>query len=438
MILHGNQRGGARDLALHLLKEENDHVEVHELRGFVSDDLSSALGEAYAISRGTKAKQFLYSLSLNPPPGENVSTKDFEIAVNRVEERLGLSGQPRAIIFHEKQGTDGQHRRHCHAVWSRIDAQSMKAIPLPFTKVKLRDISRELYIEHGWTMPRGFLNSMERDPRNFTLPQWQQAKRIGKDPREIKAALQDCWAISDTQNAFQQALMERGFTLARGDRRGFVALDHRCEVYSIPKWLGIRTKAVRQRITDQKALPSVDEARKKISHDMAARLQELQKMQDRAVNDRLCLIDQKRSDLVKKQTAERESLKAKQDRRQAVEVKRRQDRFNKGLRGFFDRMTGRHKRIRTQNERDMLLASQRDQKERDALVLQQMEARRMMQARMQRLHDFRQDRHQSLSEDISQYQEIEQKKRLLFEFRKRRMDRQTRSHQSHDGPKHNP
>ncbi|MFK7828758.1 MAG: hypothetical protein AB8B57_03155 [Congregibacter sp.] len=65
MILHGNQRGGARDLALHLLKDENDHVEVHERRGFVSDNLVSALNEAYAISKGTKAKQFLFSLSLN-------------------------------------------------------------------------------------------------------------------------------------------------------------------------------------------------------------------------------------------------------------------------------------------------------------------------------------------------------------------------------------
>lgn len=67
MILQGNQRAGARDLALHLLKEENEHVNVHELRGFVSDDLVSALNEAHAISRGTKARQFLYSLSLNPP-----------------------------------------------------------------------------------------------------------------------------------------------------------------------------------------------------------------------------------------------------------------------------------------------------------------------------------------------------------------------------------
>ena len=68
MILVGNQRGGARDLALHLMKDENDHVNVHEMRGFVSDDLEGAFQEAYAISRATKCKQFLFSLSLGNTP----------------------------------------------------------------------------------------------------------------------------------------------------------------------------------------------------------------------------------------------------------------------------------------------------------------------------------------------------------------------------------
>ena len=37
MILEGNARGGAKNLALHLMKDENDHVTIHELRGFMSD-----------------------------------------------------------------------------------------------------------------------------------------------------------------------------------------------------------------------------------------------------------------------------------------------------------------------------------------------------------------------------------------------------------------
>ena len=113
MILKGSQRGGAKDLALHLLKDENDHVRVHELRGFASDDLVGALNEAYAVSRGTKCQKFLYSLSLNPPQTEREGEEAFEAALTQAEDRLGLTGQPRAIVFHEKEG-----RRHAHAVWS--------------------------------------------------------------------------------------------------------------------------------------------------------------------------------------------------------------------------------------------------------------------------------------------------------------------------------
>ena len=54
MILVGNQRGGARDLAKHLQKPENERVELDELRGFASDNLDDALQESHAISRATK------------------------------------------------------------------------------------------------------------------------------------------------------------------------------------------------------------------------------------------------------------------------------------------------------------------------------------------------------------------------------------------------
>lgn len=54
MILKGSQRAGAKQLAAHLLKTtENEHGGVRELRDFVSDDLTEALHEAYAISQGT-------------------------------------------------------------------------------------------------------------------------------------------------------------------------------------------------------------------------------------------------------------------------------------------------------------------------------------------------------------------------------------------------
>lgn len=90
MILHGNQRGGARDLAIHLTKPENERVEIHELRGFVSDTLEGAFQESYALSRATRCKQHMYSLSINPPADADIESGHFVDAANRAEKQLGL------------------------------------------------------------------------------------------------------------------------------------------------------------------------------------------------------------------------------------------------------------------------------------------------------------------------------------------------------------
>lgn len=65
MILKASQRGGGKQLAIHLLRtDENEHVEVHEVSGFVAQDVMGAMAEAYAVSKGTRCKQHLFSVSL--------------------------------------------------------------------------------------------------------------------------------------------------------------------------------------------------------------------------------------------------------------------------------------------------------------------------------------------------------------------------------------
>jgi len=85
-----------------------------------------------------------FSLSLNPPPKVRVPIEVFESAIETIEQRLGLVGQPRAVVFHEKDG-----RRHAHAVWSRIDTEHMKAVNLSHYKLKLRDIARFMEMRSG-------------------------------------------------------------------------------------------------------------------------------------------------------------------------------------------------------------------------------------------------------------------------------------------------
>ena len=285
MILVGNQRGGARDLARHLMKDENERVVVHDIRGFASNDLLSAFQESQAVSRGTKCRQHLFSLSLNPPKNADVAPEDFEDAVARAEKSLGLTGQPRAIVFHEKEGADGQVRRHAHAVWCRIDVENMKAVQLSFTHRKLQDVARDLYRDHGWHMPRGFVRHEFRDPRNFSLAEWQQCKRAKRDPAKTKEIFQDAWAVTDSRVSFAHALRAHGFVLARGDRRGAVAVDYKGETYAVSRYVGINAKQMRARLGSLSILPNVHTAQKKAVEDVQNRLDELRQTEERQKAD---------------------------------------------------------------------------------------------------------------------------------------------------------
>lgn len=381
MILKGSQRSGAKALADHLMNDrDNDHVSCLELRDFSSDQLHGALSEMHAISKATQCKQFMFSLSLNPPQDHIATEQDFLEAADRAEQQLGLTDQPRAIVVHEKEG-----RRHAHVVWSRIDVDEMKAINLPHFKNKLRDLSRDLYLDHGWVLPDGLATYGNKSPLNFTLEEWQQAKRQGVDPREIKQAFQQAWDRCDSQIGFKNALEDRGYFLARGDRRGFVALDVDGNVHSIAKWTGLKTKDVNAKLGSPEVLPSVDETkstiRSKVSDQMRGYIGQFK---DRQNSDFDPLRD-KLGDMNAAHRDERDKLKTGQEKRWVEETNVRSDRLNKGLRGLFDRLTGKGKSIRQQNELDARKAANRDQKQRDFMVVEQIKERRALQREFQKL-----------------------------------------------------
>ena len=91
----GNESDYGKDLFSRddylLAMRDNEHVELHEVSGFASDDLVEAFCEADAIAKGTRCKNYMFSISLNPPQGVKASTEAFEQAAIRIEEKLGFS-----------------------------------------------------------------------------------------------------------------------------------------------------------------------------------------------------------------------------------------------------------------------------------------------------------------------------------------------------------
>lgn len=399
MILKGSQRSGAKQLSAHLLNDrDNDHVTVLEIKGFVSEDLRGALGESHAISKATKCKQFLFSLSLNPPRDVVAGEEDFLKAADEAEKALGLAGQPRAIIVHEKEG-----RRHAHVVWSRIDPDSLTAINLPFFKQKLTNLSKEIYLENGWRLPEGMRANGGKSPLNFTLSEWQQAKRLGLDPREVKDVFQEAWEHSDSVKAMGNALAERGFFIAKGDRRGFVAVDVQGEIYALPKWIGVRTKEVAEKFGSPEQLEPVEAVKKAVRARVTEKLKSfIAEVKTKHAQDAHPLLDEK-AELVAKQRAERALLKEQQERRWKAETEARSERLRTGLKGLLDTITGRAKAIRTANEVDAYRAAKRDQEQRDELVLLQMEDRQELQTQFAAMRKKQAQDRRLLARDVVQF-----------------------------------
>jgi hypothetical protein len=255
-------------------------------------------------------------------------------------------------------------------------------------------------------MPHGFIDSKERDPANYTLAEWQQAKRAGVDPKALKSMFQELWAASDSGKAFAAALKSRGYTLARGDRRGHVAVDYRGEVYAIARTTGQKTKDVRSRLGDEKALPSVDEAKA----DHASRMTDMLRRHIKDAEDRRRTETEKlaarRKETVERQRQQRAELQKQQQTRLATETRERTQRFSRGFRGLWDRLTGKHTKIKQQNEREAQLSQQRDKDERDKLTFRQLDERQSLHRQIRQQRQLHRQQVAELHRDVADFSRV--------------------------------
>jgi hypothetical protein len=276
----------------------------------------------------------------------------------------------------------------------------MSAKQLSFFKTKLMGISRDLYIEHGWKMPGGIERAGNRNPTNFSLAEWQQAKRAGVDPRQLKETVQLCWNSSDNLRAFQAALAGNALTLAKGDRRGAVIVDFTGEVHALTRQLDLKTKDVAPRLA-RADLPSVAQARggvaKKLTPNLRAHIKEARSQ----FESRASKLGKFKTEMTTLHRDER----AKLDQRHAVEwdaeTRARSSRLPKGLRGLWHRITGKYQQVRALNEAEAEASLLRQRAARDELVARQLRERTVLQDRIKEQRKSQAQLLQSLRRDLS-------------------------------------
>lgn len=363
MIPFGSQRGLGQDLATHLLNEhDNEFMEIAELRGAMGQDLHGAFAEWELQAKTlTKCSNYLYSLSVNPDHRQGEFTRDaYFDYIDRAEKNLGLEAQPRAVIFHIKDG-----REHCHVVWSRIDTHNERAIHQAFDHDKLMMVTREFARDHAIELPKGYFKEKGAD-KTHQIGQYEQHQKrdTGISFNEHREQVTDAWRASDSPKAFVQALAQKGYMLATG-RRPYVLVDTYGHMNALPKLIDDRTvrqkdvKAFLQAEYPPANLPTVEEARALVAehrnqfenhkeHEQKAQaVAELRKAQhdrrDKLVRDRKSLSirqNRQREDLAKLKGNERRQLRREHVLESKKISRNRAASKPKGLAAFLGKVTG--------------------------------------------------------------------------------------------------
>jgi hypothetical protein len=258
MIIGGGSRSNWRWFSRHLMNGvDNEAVRIAEIRGLPAHTLVDAFEEMRLIaSASPQCKNFFYHADINPREDEALSEQQWDRAIDLLEQNLGLDGQSRVVIEHDKNG-----RVHRHVLWSRIDPDTMRAIPDSNNyaiHMKTADELEKLFGHERTERGRG---PEGPNPANYEV---FRGKKSGIDPYAVKAELTELWRQSDSGHAFAAALDAHGYILARGDRRDFVVIDPAGDEHSLARRIGgAKTAEIRAFMADidREALPSVDDAR---------------------------------------------------------------------------------------------------------------------------------------------------------------------------------
>lgn len=138
----------------------------------------------------------------------------------------------------------------------------------------------------------------------------------------------------------------KGLFLAKGDKRGFVVVDHTEKVYSLSRHGALKAKEIKTRLGEANEQPSIALTNMRIrsiyTKEMLAKVNSL-KNQHKAQQ---APVEQKKAELIKIQRAERREQQDRYRLKRKATMKAVRGRFRKGVMGFFDIVSGRDQRIR--------------------------------------------------------------------------------------------
>ncbi|GJD97445.1 hypothetical protein [Methylobacterium iners] len=261
-MISGAMRGKGGDaLARHLLKPENDSVEVIAPRGLGSPDLVGQVRELVALSLGGRTDSPCYHVHCDP----DLAIEDNDGARRRwwhlFEQEFGLTSQPYCGAVHVKHA-----RRHEHRVYGLVRRDG-GVVDLAWDYIRREKVSR--IVEHQFGLPpvpskhaRAIAHQLVADGRP-EVARWLEAagmlgierpvaplspqerlvqERTGIKLGNVRAAALAAWHASTDGEGLRVELAARGLRLHAG-RAGPVVVDAGGGTHLVTRLVGTASKA---------------------------------------------------------------------------------------------------------------------------------------------------------------------------------------------------
>jgi hypothetical protein len=233
MIINGGSRCNGEFFAKHLTDgENNERVTLCEMRNLIATTIPDAFREMEAVALATFCKNYFYHANINPRQDELLSAEQWQIAVDTLEQQLGLISNARFVVEHFKVG-----RTHRHVIWSRIDVNAMRAVPMTDDYQKHQLVSRELEKRFG-LRPEQSVSGKARGERERPARRpktWEsfRGQKSGLDVRQLTKTITGLYLSSSTGAEFAELLARNGCTLVKGDRCDFCIRDAAGDLHSL-------------------------------------------------------------------------------------------------------------------------------------------------------------------------------------------------------------
>jgi len=225
MIITGKARQNGSQLGAYLVnKGENENITPLEIRGSTARNVADAVYDFSLMTELTKrGRQGIYHATISPEIGEDAKfgAEDWLHCADVLEKKLGLTGQNRVVVKHEKIGKDGQLRQHLHVVWQR--EKEGKLVRMSHNYRQHDSARRDLETEYG--------------------------HKLTKQPQLIKEQLTKIWETARDGRAFMQKAKEAGYLVTKSMKRAYTVIDQRGEKMDLVRQLiGSKTETVREKL----------------------------------------------------------------------------------------------------------------------------------------------------------------------------------------------